>query len=192
MPSLVSLSQGPVLLRPLQPEDQGDRLRVGRDPEYVRLCGGDHRHVRPMTAEQAQGWYERLAAEPYGWAIVVEDRCIGHARLHDLNALDRRVRYAIGIFDPSAWGHGYGTAATRLVLGYAFDVLELHRVDLRVLRYNARAIACYTKCGFQREGIEREGALIAGEWQDDVLMSILEHEYRDLEPGWRQEEHEAP
>lgn len=161
---------------------------MGRDPEYVRLCGGDPRHVRPMTAEQAQSWYESLAVEPYAWVIVVEGRCIGHARLHALNALDRRARYAIGIFDPTAWGRGYGTTTTRLVLGYAFDVLGLHRVDLRVLCYNTRAIACYVKCGFQREGIEREGALIAGEWQDDVIMSILEREYRRLAPDWLQSE----
>jgi RimJ/RimL family protein N-acetyltransferase len=56
--------------------------------------------------------------------------------------------------------------------------LKLHRIDLRVLAFNQRAIACYEKCGFVREGVVREGVFIAGEWQSDVLMSILEHEYR--------------
>jgi [ribosomal protein S5]-alanine N-acetyltransferase len=49
-------------------------------------------------------------------------------------------------------------------------------VDLRVLAFNERAIACYTKCGFVIEGRERETALIDGTWYDDVMMSILEHE----------------
>ena len=71
-----------------------------------------------------------------------------------------------------------GTEASRLVLAYAFEVLLLHRVELRVLAFNERAIACYERCGFRREGVEREGAWIGGEWQSDVIMSILEQEYR--------------
>jgi site-specific DNA recombinase len=57
---------------------------------------------------------------------------------------------------------------------------ERARVDLRVLAFNKRAIACYEKCGFVREGVVRESVVIGGEWQSDVLMSILEHEYGSL------------
>jgi RimJ/RimL family protein N-acetyltransferase len=81
-------------------------------------------------------------------------------------------------FDPAYWSRGLGTEATRLVLQFAFVELKLHRVDLRVLAFNKQAIACYEKCGFVREGVVREGALIGGEWQSDVLMSILEDEYK--------------
>lgn len=130
---------------------------------------------------EVERWYERLAAEPHGWAVVVDGRCIGSARLHSLTRHDRRARYAVGIFDSALWNHGYGTEITRLVLRYAFDELGLHRVDLRVLEYNQRAIACYEKCGFIREGVERESALVDGVWYSDVMMSILEHEYRELE-----------
>lgn len=41
-----------------------------------------------------------------------------------------------------------------------------------------------SKCGFVREGIERDRAFVDGAWVDDVLMSILEHEYRALAPSW--------
>ena len=187
MPQSPSLCAGDLLLRPFRPGDQTDRLRAGRTAEYLRMVGGDYRRVRPMTQEQAQEWYQRSAAEPYAWAIVVAERCVGSARLHTLQPADQRARYAIGIFDPAAWGQGYGTIATRWVLGYAFNVLRLHRVDLRVLEYNARAIACYGKCGFVREGLEREGALVSGQWHNDVMMSILENEYRHLAPGWQEE-----
>ena len=177
--------RGPrVTLRPPRPADQADRLRVGFVPEFVRMCGGDPGQARAYTAEDAAAWYARIAAEPHGWAMEAEGRCIGMARLHSLDEEHRRARYAIGIFDPAAWGQGYGTEATRLVLCYGFEMLRLHRVDLRVIAYNERAIACYAKCGFVREGIEREGALIAGEWHSDVMMSILEHEYRALAPRW--------
>ena len=176
-----------VMLRALQPDDAVERLRAGRAAEFVWMCGGDPRHLRPMTPADAQAWYARLADDPLGWAIVAGGRCIGHARLHHVEWADFRARYAIGIFDKSSWGQGYGTEATRLVLGYAFDRLGLHRVDLRVLEYNTRAIACYQKCGFVREGLERESALVAGQWYSDVIMSILAQEYRRLAPIWAAE-----
>lgn len=165
------------MLRPPRVQDKQDRLACGRDPEYVRMVGGNYRNVRPLTAEQVERWYQLLLAEPMEWVIDLDGRCIGTARLHSLNERDRRARYAIGIFDPSAWGRGYGTEATNLVLQYAFETLKLHRVDLRVLAYNHRAIRCYEKCGFEKEGVEREGAFIAGQWESDVIMSILEQEY---------------
>ncbi|MBP2019032.1 RimJ/RimL family protein N-acetyltransferase [Symbiobacterium terraclitae] len=167
-----------VVLRPPREQDKQDRLACGRSAEYIRMVGGDHRRVAPLTPEQVDRWYERLLAEPMERVIDLGGRCIGTARLNSLNEHERRARCAIGIFDPSAWGKGYGTEATNLVLQYAFETLRLHRVDLRVLACNHRAIACYEKCGFVREGVEREGALIAGRWESDVIMSILEQEYR--------------
>jgi len=172
------LTCGPVTLRPPLSSDATDRLRAGYSPEYVRLCGGMPDPAATFGPEQARLWYEQVCREPYGWCIEVQGSCIGHARLHSLDLENRRVRYAIGIFLPAAWGHGYGTITTLLILGYAFEDLRLHRVDLRVLGTNTRAIACYERCGFRKEGIEREGAWIEGTWHSDVMMSILEQEYR--------------
>jgi RimJ/RimL family protein N-acetyltransferase len=107
-------------------------------------------------------------------------RCVGHTGLGDVDARDRRARLVIGLFDRSVWNRGLGTEAIRLVLGYAFDTLRLHRVALRVLAYNARAIRAYEKCGFVREGVERESAFVAGEWHDDVMMAVLDRDFRAL------------
>jgi [ribosomal protein S5]-alanine N-acetyltransferase len=168
-----------VRLRAPQVRDMSDRLAYGRSAEFVRMVGGDARVLRPLTTEDVQCWYEALCADPLGWVIEAEGRCIGEARLHSADEANRRARYACGIFDPEMWGCGYGSDATQAVLAYAFTQLCLHRVDLRVLDFNSRAIASYEKCGFVREGVEREGALIADAWQTDVMMSILEQEYQD-------------
>lgn len=117
-----------------------------------------------------------------GGTVLLGDRARGSlhrpARLHSLDPVNRRARYAVGLFDRAAWGHGLGTEATRLVLAFGFETLYLHRIDLRVPAYNERAIAAYRRSGFVIEGVERESVLVAGEWHSDVIMSILEHEYR--------------
>jgi ribosomal-protein-alanine N-acetyltransferase len=169
-----------LLLRAPLERDKADRLSYGRDPEFRRMVGGDHRVNPPLTVEEVDRWYQAALVEPHSWVIDLNGKCIGQAALHSHNALNRCARYAIGIFDPACWSQGYGVEATRLVLLYAFETLKLHRVDLRVLEFNHRAIRCYEKCGFVREGMEREGAFIAGEWQSDVIMSILEQEYQAI------------
>jgi RimJ/RimL family protein N-acetyltransferase len=83
---------------------------------------------------------------------------------------------AIGIEDPARLGRGLGTEALRLALGFGFAT-ALHRVSVRVLASNARAIACHRKCGFVEEGREREAALVEGVWQHDLIMGLLDQEF---------------
>ncbi|WP_283809253.1 GNAT family N-acetyltransferase [Nitrobacter winogradskyi] len=102
---------------------------------------------------------------------------MGEARLDRVDMHDRRASFAIGIFWPDLLGEGLGSKATRLVLGFAFDQLKLHRVSLRVIAYNERPIRCYQKCGFKIEGSEREAWFVNGRWHDDIIMGLLESEY---------------
>jgi RimJ/RimL family protein N-acetyltransferase len=45
------------------------------------------------------------------------------------------------------------------------------------LAYNKRAIAVYEENGFVQDGVLRENAFINNEWHDDIIMSILCHEF---------------
>lgn len=157
----------------------------------MRAPSGHRPHVRAetepldeLTPSEAEKWYWDQASPkhyraPYvSWIVEYRGHAIGTAALHMIDPVARSTRFAIGVFDQSALGRGLGTEATRLILQYAFERMRLHRVDLRVLDFNARAIAAYTKCGFVEEGRMREVLRVRGQWCDDVLMSILEHEYR--------------
>jgi RimJ/RimL family protein N-acetyltransferase len=166
-----------VTLRGPKEQDIEDIVLCGRHKEIVRMYGGDTRNIKPLTREDVVARYQETLATPLEWMIEYQGRWIGTARL-TVNEPDKKARYAVGIADISKLGKGLGTEVTRLVLDYAFNTLKLHRIDLRVLEYNKRAIACYKKCGFIKEGIEREDALIEGKWESDVMMSILEQEYK--------------
>ena len=150
-------------------------MRYGGHPEIVRMYGGSLQEPAPLSREAAQRWYATVCADPLAWVIEVEGCCVGVVRLHSLVDQDRRARLAIGLFHPDLLGRGIGTLAIRLLLRHAFETMRLHRVDLRVLAFNGRAIRCYEKCGFVREGVERESAWVDGAWADDVLMAVLEH-----------------
>ena len=177
--SLPTLIGKRVTLRRPHEEDFAARLKLGADAEIFRLYGGSRSDLRPMTEEAARRWVGRLLDHDHAW-IIEAGTLIGHVRLDRLDLSDKRASLAIGIDDSTQLGKGFGSEAVALVLEYAFNVLKLHRISVRVVDYNLRAIGAYQKCGFVVEGREREAAFVDGIWHDDVMMAILDREYAEI------------
>lgn len=169
---------GAIRLRKAVPSDAQGRLALGNDPGIAEMFGVGPDDLKPITPETALAWAEALMEHPHAWVIEDADRLIGEIRLDHVDSQDRRASLAIALYDPASLGKGVGTQAMRLVLAHAFEILRLHRISVRVLAYNARAIAAYKKCGFVEEGREREAAFVNGHWHDDVMMGLLEEEFR--------------
>ena len=167
-----------VTLRRPWPEDAAERLALGNDAGIMRMFGADATDWPPMTEARATCWVDEITAHPHAWVVEHGGRFLGDVRLDALNQHDARARLAIGLYDPDKLGKGLGREAIRLVLAHAFGALGLHRVSLRVVAYNTRAIRCYSACGFAVEGREREAALVGGERYDDIMMGVLAREFR--------------
>jgi RimJ/RimL family protein N-acetyltransferase len=118
----------------------------------------------------------RADPTPLHWAVDYQARFVGTARLHRIREHDHKARYAVGLLDRTIHGQGLGREITKEVLRYGFGVVGLHRVDLKVLDFNIRAIRCYLSCGFREEGREREAARVGDTWHDDLIMGILADE----------------
>ena len=175
-PSLPTLTGPRIRLRAPQPEDWAGRFALGNTPELHRMFGGDPAQFRELTEDAAKSWVDSQMNERFAWIIERDHRLIGALRLHSVNHADARAVLAIGILDKDSLGAGLGVEAIRLVAAHAFGPMGLHRLSLRVLAFNTRAIAAYRKVGFVDEGRERETALIEGVWHDDVIMGLLAHE----------------
>lgn len=169
-----------VRLRPASPDDAESRFALGTDADIVRMFGVSVADAKPMTKDAAEQWAQGHAKNPYAWVIEVEGRLVGEIKLHSVNAQDQRASMAIAIYDRTLLGLGIGTEAIHLLLRHAFFELELHRIGIRVLAYNERAIRAYAKCGFVIEGRERETAFVDGKWYDDLMMGLLSSEYQRL------------
>lgn len=170
--------RGPsVVLRRVVEADRDARQAHGWHAAIERGYGHD-RADGPMTDDEAQEWYAEFLGllddqTCVPWVVDHDGGAVGVAFLHSLRETDRKARYAVGLFAPGHLGRGWGTEITRLVLAHAFDGLGLHRVDLRVLAFNERAIACYERSGFVVEGRERDSCRIGDDWYDDVIMGAL-------------------
>ncbi|MGV3489184.1 MAG: GNAT family N-acetyltransferase [Tuberibacillus sp.] len=70
-------------------------------------------------------------------------------------------------------GRGYTTEAVRLVVEYAFNNLQLHRVEAGVMPHNIRSIRVLEKAGFEKEGLNRKNVMINGKWEDHLHFAIV-------------------
>jgi RimJ/RimL family protein N-acetyltransferase len=81
-------------------------------------------------------------------------------------------------FSDAAWGHGYATEAARAVLRWAYDTLDLNRVQAETDTRNAASARVLEKLGFQREGTLREDCIVDGEVSDSWVFGLLRREWR--------------
>ncbi len=79
-----------------------------------------------------------------------------------------------------ASGRGLMTRAARAMVGFAFDTVNLNRVELKVDVSNARSTALAVRLGFKLEGVARQGAIHAGKRADLATYSMLASEWTSL------------
>ena len=132
-----------------------------------------------LTADAHRHRYELLRADPARvlWCIeTAAGQPIGSLTLFDINPVHGRAELGVMIGEKDCWARGYGTDAIGQALAYAFGELDLRRVSLITDVDNERAIRCYEKCGFVREGLLRAHRLRDGQPLDMVTMAVLREE----------------
>ena len=147
------------------------------DSEYRRLSDSGPTGLWP--ASEIQKFLEEHMDEEHAFFIqtLAEERMIGGIELSGFNWVARNAWVGIGLGERDTWGQGYGTDAMRVLLRYAFEVLNLNRVLLSVFEYNPRGYRSYLKAGFVEEGRSRKWMLREGRRWDMIFMGILRSEW---------------
>jgi len=171
-----------VLLRPFLVEQDLPVLRpVIQDPEVGRLTGSPVAESWDDAAEDRfVTWYSTRHEQRDRLDLAVIDQatgaCVGEVVLNEWDAGNRSCNFRI-LLAATGRDRGLGTEATRLIVGYGFERLGLHRISLGVFSFNPRARRAYEKAGFVVEGVLRDAYLCDGVWVDDIVMSILAPEW---------------
>ena len=163
-----------VTLRPVRDDDAPHFMRWGDDPEFARFQWG--RKPGRFPSEAAFHTWAALFPGRSGKLFVIEHegRPIGFANYREWRPTSASCEVGIGIGERSLWSRRLGRDALKALVRHLVDDLGAHRVSLNVLAFNDRAIASYKACGFEVEGIERDGVLADdGSYLDDVLMAYV-------------------
>lgn len=157
-------------------------LLVRWDNDFATVDrGGDE--PRPRSQEAGAAFWEPLIRgerrDWVGFAIyeLPDLRPIGVANVRDSMNPHRTAEFGITIGEVDRRGRGLGTEATRLVLDYAFAVLNVHNVLLDTLADNPSALRAYARAGFKEIGRRRQAHRRGDRVTDIVLMDCLATEF---------------
>ncbi len=149
------------------------------DKEVARLTGCKE----VFTKEEVISFFLKSLEEEdrYFFLIIAPDgRIIGESVINEINWDLRCANFRIGLYHTTERGKGIGTWVTEVTRDFAFEKLKLHRLELDVYSFNPRAEKVYLKAGFKREGVLRDAVMDGDKYADDILMSILEDEWKAL------------
>jgi len=157
----------------MTPEDT-DLIIFWRNQDAVRR---NFIYQELFTRESHEHWTRTMVETGRVVQMIICEaqggRPVGSVYLRDIDRRHNKAEYGIFIGGDGARGKGYGTMAARLMIRYAFEEMDLHRLFLRVFADNTRAIRSYEKAGFKREAYLRDDVRIDGCYWDIVLMGIL-------------------
>ena len=105
------------------------------------------------------------------------NKLIGHISLYSIKRLPYESGFIGYSIDKNFIGRGIATDAVQRVLQFAFQTLNLHRVEAYVSPQNNASVRVLEKSGFTQEGLLRELLFINGVWVDHYMYAILQKDF---------------
>lgn len=168
-----------VRLRPLGDADVPALFAIFGDVEAMRYWGtpalADLDGARDLL-EDIRRHFAAKTLFQWGVARRDDDAVIGTTTIFQLDHVNRRGEIGFAI-DRAQWGQGYASDAVTTLIRFAFEQLELHRIEADPDPNNAASIKVLRKQGFVREGLLRERYLVHGEVQDAEYYGLLRREW---------------
>jgi RimJ/RimL family protein N-acetyltransferase len=168
-----------VRLTAIEDEDISTIASWYSDPDFLRYF--DKLPAYPKGKQDLLQWIRKARSSsnsfPFAVRSLESEAMIGYIELDNVQWWNGAATLGIGIGGEGNRGKGFGKEALSLILEFAFEELNLHRIQLNVFSYNEKAISLYEKAGFKREGVYREFINRGGQRWDMYLYGILKPEW---------------
>lgn len=170
-----------IYFRALELQDYLISIKWRKDSDLWSNLLGEHYFVSEALEKQ---WIEEKILRQKSNEIVLaiclkdDDKYIGNIYLSNIDWIKRSAKFQIIIGDKSSRAKGIGSESLRMILKYAFEQRNMHRIYSYILDDNEASKKMHKKCGFSYEGKLRENVYKDGKYKDTVIMSILDYEYK--------------
>ncbi|MRX73878.1 GNAT family N-acetyltransferase [Bacillus lacus] len=167
-----------VYLRPLREEDTMSIYKGTQDQEAIYMTGTQ----KVFSLEEIVGAYQQFkeddSRQDLAICLVSNHETIGDLAIMEIDYINKKGIFRIALHSSNYYGKGLGTEAVKLAQAYVFDELNLNRLELQVYSHNIRGIKSYEKAGFVKEGVLRQSLYMNNQYSDEIIMSVLQDEYR--------------
>lgn len=170
-----------LILRPIHPHDAPSIFKYAQLQNVGPLAGWEP-HVSIKNTEDfiQYALRKRDYGQPGVYSILLKDSftMIGTIEIHSY----KEQKGAIGfVLHPDYWNHGYITEAAKALIIFAFEVLDLRRLEYCHFPHNQASKRVCEKLGFHFEGVLRNKYLLYdGSVLDDVVYSLTNQDYLEL------------
>jgi ribosomal-protein-alanine N-acetyltransferase len=162
-------------LRPFADTDADDLFELQSNAHVLRYWDSPPWTDRASVARFMAGC-RAMAEDGSGVRVAIERRSdrvfVGWCTFNSWNP-DFRSGSLGYCLNEAAWGHGYATEAARALLRWAFDNLDLNRVQSETDTRNVASARVLEKLGFVREGTLREDCIVNGDVSDTWVYGLL-------------------
>ena len=178
----VILEDDLVLLRPLQETDVENLLEISiKEPETWKysLVGADGKENLINYIHLAIKAREHQKEFPFIVFDKKSQKYAGSTRFYDMNLEFKTLQLGFTWYGSAFRGTGLNKHCKFLLLQFAFETLEMERVEFRADNNNERSIAAMKSIGCKVEGVLRSHMPTANSEvrRDSIVLSILRNEW---------------
>lgn len=169
-------------LRPFTPDDLDDLYAYHSRPGVARYLHWEARDLTQARQALDEQCHETTLDDEGDWltfAVVWREigRVVGEVGLKWLSREHRQGETGF-VFNPDYQGRGLATEAARCMLAVGFDSLGWHRIIGCCDARNSASARLMERIGMRREAHLRHCEIVKGEWADELVYAILDHEWK--------------
>ncbi|MFB1097354.1 GNAT family N-acetyltransferase [Terribacillus sp. JSM ZJ617] len=171
------MSHNSVLLKPISEKDAQALLPIWSDAAVTKWT----RYPVLQSLSEVKNRIKQLEQTKHTSRYTIrqhdDQTVIGTCGFKRLNFLHEtgEIEFELG---STFWRQGFMTAALQELLHIGFDRLQLNRLEVKVNADNIPSQRLVRRAGFRQEGIIRQGRKWDGKFQDVLLFSLLQSEFR--------------
>lgn len=154
----------------------GDEVSLQRHADNPKVSAYlMDRFPSPYTIDAAIFWVNSLVYQDplINFAIAIDDQVVGGIGLELRQAVYRKTATLGYWLSEELWGRGIMPQAVQLVTQYAFEQLDLIRLQASIYSKNPASMRVLEKAGYVKEGVMRNAVIKNGEVMDEHVYAIL-------------------
>lgn len=176
---IVFLESNRIFLSALSPEDDLGNYASWINDQETTLYMESGRF--PTTTDGLREYITQYNKSKDGMLLGVfikkNKKHIGNITLHMIDWKNQHGEIGIIIGEKKARGKGYATEAIKVIVGHAFDKLNLHKLYAGIIQGNEASLRAFKKNGFQEEGVFKEHFYLNNRYLNCFRLGLLKNNY---------------
>ena len=175
----ISIESKRLVLRKLRKMDIADIYEIYSDEESSRYDDWepmkDISRAEMLIANSIKYFHNKEALR-YAIEPKLLNKVIGVACIYEFEELNNKCIIYFQI-NRKEWNKGYASEAVHELIYYAFETLQVNRIEAYVTPGNEESLNVLLKIGFVKEGLMREMEYYKGKYQDAIILGMIKKDW---------------